>query len=202
MYIPNHFQENDPLVLRSLVEANNFGTLISTLADRPYATHLPFLYDTERSRLLAHMARANPHWRALADGTGEALVVFQGPHAYISPSWYVAAGVPTWNYTAVHIYGRFRVLDDEAEHRDVMGALTETHESARPDPWPADFDSPVLRRMIGATVAFEIAITEQQGKFKLSQNRSAEDRAKVIEALESDGGDDPTGVARLMRDGR
>ncbi|TDJ66803.1 MAG: FMN-binding negative transcriptional regulator [Proteobacteria bacterium] len=199
MYIPDHFQENDPFVLRELIEANNFGTLISTLDQRPYATHLPFLYDADRARLLGHMARANPHWRALADDLCDTLVVFQGPHAYVSPSAYVEPGVPTWNYAAIHVYGRFHVLDDAADHRGILETLTERHESARPEPWLADFDSSMLRRMMGATVAFEIVINELMGKFKLSQNRSARDRAKVIEALEIEGTDNATGVADLMR---
>ena len=199
MYIPPHFHEDDPQTLQALIEANNFGTLTSIVDERPYATHLPFVFDTERSRLLGHMARANPHWRALAEDPRDTLVMFQGPHAYVSPSLYTDPGVPTWNYTAVHIYGRFRILDDTGEHHAVMTALTEQHESGRPAPWRADFDSSMINKMVRATVAFEIVIDECLGKFKLSQNRSAEDRANVITALAGEGGDDARGVAVLMQ---
>jgi transcriptional regulator len=99
----------------------------------------------------------------------------------------------------VHIYGRFRLLNDTAEHHRVMIALTEQHESGRPEPWRADFDSSMIQRMVRATVAFEIVIAQCLGKFKLSQNRSAEDRANVITALADEGDDNSSGVAELMR---
>lgn len=199
MYTPAHFNQNDPQVVQTLIDANNFGTLISMLDGRPFATHLPFIYDPDRSVLQAHMARANPHWQNLETVEGEVLVIFQGPHAYVSPSLYSDPGVPTWNYAVVHIYGRFSILEQASDHRYVMEKLTAQHESQRSQPWGADFDSSMVQRMIRATVAFEIAITELQGKFKLSQNRSQTDRENVIEALETDGGDDAIGLAELMR---
>ena len=199
MYIPTHFAENDPQSLQKLIEANNFGTLISARDERPFATHLPFIYDAAGSRLLAHMARANPHWQSLAESTLEALVIFQGPHAYISPSLYSEPGVPTWNYAAVHVYGRFRVLDDPIDHRRVLESLTKQHEAARDDPWKADFDTSMVQQMMRATVAFEIIINELQGKFKLSQNRSTTDRENVIDSLEAEGVDNAAAVASLMR---
>ena len=94
----------------------------------------------DRTRLLAHMARANPHWRQLAEAKADALVIFQGPHAYVSPSLYSDPGVPTWNYAVVHVYGRFRVLDAASDHRQVLETLTAQHESQRADPWQADFE--------------------------------------------------------------
>ena len=200
MYTPAHFNQTDPQALREMIEANSFGTLISMLDDRPFATHLLFIYDPDHSRLLAHMARANPHWSELARTKRDALIIFQGPHAYISPSLYRDPGVPTWNYTAVHIYGRFRVLDDAIEHRQVMETLTAQHETQRPVPWQADFDSSMVQQMLQATVAFEIEISEVQGKFKLGQNRSSADRENVIHELQNDGGDDAAGLAQLMRE--
>lgn len=198
MYTPTHFLESNRDALVELIDANNFGTLISTLDGRPYATHLPFVHETGKPRLIGHMARANPHWQELAKNPGETLVLFQGPHAYVSPTWYVDPGVPTWNYTAVHVYGDFRVLDDEAEHTTVLHELTERHESARPKPWRADFDSTMIRQMIRATVAFEIVIDRYEGKFKLSQNRSHTDQTRVIDALTQAGGENAAGVAELM----
>lgn len=199
MYTPAHFNETDQKILQNMIEANNFGTLISTRDDRPFATHLPFIYDPDHQRLLAHMARANPHWRQLQQAEADTLVVFQGPHAYVSPSLYSDSGVPTWNYAVVHIYGRFRVLESASDHREVMETLTAQHESRRTEPWQADFDSSMVQQMMRATVAFEIEISEVQGKFKLSQNRSTTDRENVIAALEIDGGDDAIGLAKLMR---
>ena len=199
MYIPAHFAENDRQSLQKLIEANNFGTLISARDKRPFATHLPFIYDAAGSRLLGHMARANPHWQSLAKSTREALVIFQGPHAYISPSLYSDPGVPTWNYATVHVYGRFRVLEDENDHRRVLELLTEQHEVAREEPWQVDFDASMVQQMMRATVAFEIIISEQQGKFKLSQNRSTTDRENVIDALEAEGHENSIGLASLMR---
>ena len=199
MYVPTHFNETDPQVLRNMIEDNNFGTLISSGDDRPFATHLPFVYDRERPRLLAHMARANPHWRELEQSGAEALVVFQGPHAYISPSLYTDPSVPTWNYAAVHVYGRFRILDSASDHHGVMETLTAQHESRRPETWQADFDSSMVQQLIRATVAFEIEISEVQGKFKLGQNRPTTDRENIIRALEQDGGDDAIGLAELTR---
>jgi transcriptional regulator len=198
MYTPTHFQETDPAALAELIAAHNFGTLISTVDGRPFATHLPFVHDRAGARLLGHMSRANPHWRELERGPGQALVVFQGPHAYVSPSWYEEPGVPTWNYTAVHVYGRFRIVADEAEHEAALRALSEQHESGRPAPWRADFSSDMVRRLIRATVAFDIAIEEYEGKFKLSQNRPEGDRARVIGALQAESGDGPAGIAELM----
>ncbi len=199
MYIPAHFAENDPQSLQNLIDANNFGTLISASDERPFATHLPFIYEAAGSRLLAHMARANPHWQRLAESALDALVIFQGPHAYVSPTLYSEPGVPTWNYAAVHVYGRFRVLDDPTDHRHVLESLTQQHEAARDDPWQANFDSSMVQQMMRATVAFEIIISELQGKFKLSQNRSTTDRDNVIEALEAEGVENAAGVASMMR---
>lgn len=198
MYCPNHFVESDPRVLQALIEANNFATLISNVDGRPFATHLPFIGSLEEGRLYAHMARANPHWQALATERAQALVIFEGPHAYISPSWYANAGVPTWNYATVHVYGVFCVIDDLKEHERVLNALTAKHEAQRVCPWQPDFGAPLLSGMLGATLAFRIDISEIQGKFKLSQNRPAEDRANVISELTNSGYDTERGVAKLM----
>jgi len=183
IYIPAHFAEHDLQSLQKLIETNNFGTLISARDERPFATHLPFIYDAAGARLLGHMARSNPHWQSLANSTREALVIFQGPNTYISPSLYSDPGVPTWNYATVHVYGRFRVLEGANDHRRVLELLTEQHEAVREEPWKADFYASMVQQMMRATVALEIIISEQQGKFKLSQNRSAADREKVIDGL-------------------
>ncbi|MFT4562027.1 MAG: transcriptional regulator [Gammaproteobacteria bacterium] len=199
MYIPTHFRENDPQELARVIQQNNFGCLISTLDNRPFATHLPFVYEPHNKRLVGHMARANPHWPGLEASSTEVLVIFQGPHSYISPTWYAKPGVPTWNYVAVHLYGHFLVLRDPKEHRQAMTTLTNLHEAAQETPWSVDFDSPMTTKMLEQTVAFEIVIKETQGKFKLNQNRSSEDRSNVIDSLESQANDNSKGTAKLMR---
>jgi transcriptional regulator len=130
------------------------------------------------------MARANTQWRAFAAGT-EALVVFQGPHAYISPSWYATElSVPTWNYVVVHAYGEPRLIEEPASVRALLEATTATYESGFPEPWavdrlPVDF----VEKLAGAIVAFEIPITRIEGKFKLGQNRSEADRQGALAGL-------------------
>lgn len=199
MYIPKHFAQNEPALLAEVIRQYSFGTLVSVVEQRPFATHLPFIYDQENGGLHAHMARSNPHWHALLEAPEEALVIFQGPHAYVSPSWYDSPGVPTWNYAAVHVYGFFQTIDDPEQHRQILERLTAVHEATQTNPWVADFDSPTVSQMIGGTVAFEISIKEIQGKFKLSQNRSPTDRVNVIETLENVGSDNASGVAEMMR---
>jgi transcriptional regulator len=182
MYIPTAFRTDDRAALFDLIERHGFGTLVSVIDWAPFASHLPFLLDREAGVLLGHLARANPHARAL-DGGAEALVIFQGPHGYVSPSWYATApAVPTWNYAAVHVRGVPRRLD-EARVRDLLDRLVRRYESGRQRPWANDLPADFRDRMVRAVVGFEVPITSLEGKFKLSQNRSAEDRRGVIQAL-------------------
>ena len=181
MYIPKHFLESRQELLHDLIRNNAFAPLITQLDGQFFASHLPFLFDPARGEhgaLRSHMARANPQWRDLA--SAEALVIFQGPHAFVSPSWYIEKpAVPTWNYAVVHAYGSARLLDD-VELRTLLQDTIGTFES--PDTnlvLPEEY----FDRMSRGVVGFEIAITRLEGKFKLSQNRSAADRASVIRAL-------------------
>ncbi len=205
MYIPPAFAEDDLHRLHTVMRQYSFATLVTQGSEGLQASHLPFLLDPERGpygTLLCHMARANPQWRAFGD-EGEALVVFQGPHAYISPTWYrTELSVPTWNYVAVHAYGQPKVLTEPERALQVLERLTATYEGGFQRPWftgrlPADF----VRRLLNGIVAFEIEITRLEGKFKLGQNRSAEDRTGVVKALEAE--DDPLAraVAHLMGEG-
>lgn len=199
MYSPDHFEEIDPEILEQLITDYNFGTLISVVGGRPFATHLPFLLDVEAHCLIAHMARANEHWQALAADSMDALVIFQGPHTYVSPTWYADPGVPTWNYAAVHVYGEFTLIDDPDAHKAAMIALTERHENDHAHAWRADFAQSPAKGMLAGTVAFRIAIKEIQGKFKLSQNRSAIDRERVIAKLETSDDSNAQAIAALMQ---
>ena len=198
MYIPKFNAVTDPALLFELMRQFSFATLVTMHEAAPFATHLPFLVYPERGTqgtLVAHMARGNAQWRdlAAAESSGqEALVIFQGAHAYISPSWYVdhvedRMNVPTWNYMVVHAYGVPRLIEDETRVREELSALIQQHESGFVKPWAMNLPEDYLRKMTGAIVAFEIPITRLEGKFKLSQNRSERDRSRVIaELLASD----------------
>jgi transcriptional regulator len=202
MYVPPHFAEDDPAILHDLIRDHSFGLLVSVVDGAPFATHLPFLLDAERGphgTLVAHMARANPHWRAFADG-GDSLVVFQGPHAYVTPSWYAPGNnVPTWNYVAVHAYGVARVIDDPAATRAVPERLTALHESGFAEPWQlADQDPKFIDGMVRGIVAFELPVARLEGKAKLSQNKPPADRAAVAAALAACDRADDQALAAMM----
>lgn len=204
MYVPKHFEIADPSWCHALMRAQSFAVMIT--ADdtgAPFATHLPFLVDDTRGpkgTLRGHVARANPHWRYLAAGR-PTLVVFSGAHAYVSPSWYAQRpAVPTWNYVVVHASGTGVLVEDPARVRTLLADLVHAHERVgQPAAWsfeslPADYVDAMQRGI----VAFEIPIDRLEGKAKLSQNRSAEDRARTRDALA--GADDPLAraVAVLM----
>jgi transcriptional regulator len=201
IYSPAAFQETDRDALHALIEAHGFATLVSPDAEDPLITHLPLLLDRGRGAagtLIGHVARANPHWRRLKERP-DALALFHGPHAYVSPSWYgVHPSVPTWNYAVVHAHGRARLIEEAGALEGLVRRLVDTFESSRPAPWrmelPADYQQGMLRGIVG----FEIELTRLTGKFKLSQNRTPDDRQRVAAALGS-GAPDEQGVAALMR---
>jgi transcriptional regulator len=193
MYIPKHFHETDLNTLAELIEANAFGTLVTLADSRPFATHVPFLYERAANVLHAHVARANPQWQQLG-ATREVLAIFQGPHGYVSPTWYTEPGVPTWNYAAVHVYGTAVTIDDPAATARHVEALAARFEQGSAKPWTPSYDPKRLAGIVG----LEIRITEIQGKLKLSQNRSAADRAGVIAQLAASGTDNDVALARMM----
>jgi len=200
VYIPEHFQENDRHRLRRLIDGHPFGLLISVRDGAPFISHLPFLFDADvgaLGRLTGHVARANPHWQYLADGR-PAVAVFQGPHAYVSPAWYGAAGVPTWNYAVVHVHGQPRVIDDVAGVEHIVTRLTAVHESRYPAPWQPDLTGERRSRLLGGIVGFEIDVTGLEAKFKLSQNRGVDDQSRVIGQLRQSSEYAERAVAELM----
>jgi len=203
MYIPKHFATDDTAQMHELIRRHNFATLITQHDGAPFASHLPFLLDTTRGphgTLLAHLARANPQWRHLAAGQ-TALAIFQGPHAYVSPSWYAAElSVPTWNYAVVHAYGTARIIEDHTELYAILKALVDTHEAGFAQPWPMDLPDDYMSKMMRGVVGFEIPIERLEGKLKLSQNRSADDRQRVIAALADSPDPTTAGVVELMRE--
>jgi transcriptional regulator len=201
MYVPPHFAQSDPATLHDFIEAHSFGLLVSQVGGVPFASHLPFLLDRPagpHGTLLGHMARANPHWRELAGQT--ALAVFSGPHAYVSPTWYEAENVvPTWNYVAVHAYGRAAVVEDRAALLDILRRSVAVYEAGMPRPWAVDDSSPFVGRMLGQIVGFRLEVERLEGKWKLNQNHPADRRRKVADALSERGGDDARAVAAMIR---
>jgi len=187
MYMPEAFAVTDEAEGAALLERLAFGCLVTHGPDGLFASHLPFVYDPERRVLAGHLARANPH-RSRA-GEDEALVIFQGANAYVSPSFYpskVKHGrvVPTWNYEAIHLRGRLSWREDPAWLRAHLNVLTDRFEASRAKPWAvADAPEDYLERMIGGIVGLEIAVEEIQAKRKLSQNRDGPDRLGVIAGL-------------------
>ena len=210
MYLPKHFEQPDPEAIARLLAAHPLATLVWPAADALTAEHLPLLWDRgpgdgALGTLRGHVARANPLWR---DGAGaEVLVVFQGPQAYVTPSWYpskaaTAKVVPTWNYAVVHARGALRITEDAAWLRALVGRLTDTHEAARAQRWQVD-DAPAdyIEQLLRAIVGIEIELTSLQGKWKVSQNGSAADRAGVAAGLESLGSDAARNLAAMLRGG-
>lgn len=202
MYVPAIFAEDDPAELASLMRAASFAALVTTVDGRPAATHLPLVLDQDSGapgRLLGHVARANDHWKSF-DGTNEALAIFAGPHAYISPSWYESANmVPTWNYAAVHVYGRPRIIEDTDAVLALLARLVRTYELDATGNWSMDKSDPeIMRGMTKGIVAFEMPIERMEGKWKMSQNRKPVDAKGAIEGLRGLGGAEAKTVAEIM----
>jgi transcriptional regulator len=201
MYTPKLFAVEDRAQQLQFMRDYGFATLVSLGGHGPTATHLPLAVEERDDGsvfLMGHVARANPHWKDLESGT-EALAIFHGPHAYISPTWYeMHPSVPTWNYAAVHAYGKAKLLDAAATRR-LLNTLSDQYESGREKPWRMeDLTIDYVEKMVAAIVGFEIAIERIEGKFKLSQNRPAADRAGVVNGL-LQGAPADLQVARLMQ---
>lgn len=203
MYVPKHFQTDDPATLSELIRRHGFAVLVTVDNDGlPFVTHQPLLFEPEggpHGRLLGHIARANPQWQHFANGK-PVLAVFQGPHAYISPNWYqVRPAVPTWNYAAVHAYGTPRIVEEPAAVRALLERLARTYEQGNAKPWTlADEPDTFIAGMQRGIVAFEIPISRIEGKLKLSQNRKAVDREGAIAGLRAVGGAENLATADAM----
>lgn len=201
MYLPSQFEETRPEQLSQLMHAHPLATLITLGADGLNANHIPFEFDPEPApfgTLRAHIARSNPLWRDFSPEV-EALVVFQGPQSYISPSWYATKKehgkvVPTFNYMVVHAYGALRVIDDPVWMRGLLQRLTDRHEASRAQPWKVD-DAPqaYIEQLMSAIIGLELPVSRLIGKWKVSQNQSQANRAGVAEGLTCIG--DPNALA-------
>ena len=191
MYLPSAFRQDDLAELHAQLQANPFALLTSAGAAGVQASHLPLLLEPgegEFGTLYGHFARANPHWRDLQDGA-EALTVFSGPDAYISPGWYPAKAehgkvVPTWNYIAVHARGPVELIEEPERLLQIVSRLSDQHERGRERPWAvSDAPREYLDSMLRAIVGFALPIRRLEGKWKLGQNRSAADQAGVRDGL-------------------
>lgn len=196
MYVPGHFKSPDPALLSRLIETYSFGTMI-TAAEEMKLTHLPCLFDGSRGEhgtIRAHVARANDHWKHFDT---ETLIVFQGPHCYVSPTWYEEVfSVPTWNYAVAHVYGQPEVLDESRSLEFLMDMVRFFED---PDStYDYEEGGAYARKSLPGIVAFEMPIAKVDMKFKMSQNKTEGDRLRVIDRLAK--GDDPMGreVARFM----
>lgn len=201
MYIPAAFAESDLTRLHDFIEQNSFGLLVSQVDGLAFATHLPFLLERTAGKhgtLICHVARANPQWRLV--GGQMALAIFSGPHAYVSPTWYEDEQVvPTWNYAAVHAYGRVEVVEDEDALLGIVQQMVRVYEQSMPRPWSFDASSTFVQRLLGQIVGLRIEVEKIEGKFKLNQNHPAERRKKVVRALQQRGDENALAIAAMMR---
>jgi transcriptional regulator len=191
MYIPKHFEITDNEEIVKFIEANGFGQLISLVEGKLFSTHIPFILSKDRTRIIGHVAKNNSQWKEI-DGQN-ALVTLEGPHGYVSPLWYSTPNLPpTWNYQAIHIYGKSSTIHDTKKIKNIVHSLTAQYESVFDEPWQPSYDE----RMLTSIVGIELEITDIQCKYKLSQNRSDLDRKLVAERLEKLGA---TKLAKAMK---
>lgn len=209
MYTPSYFRDEDLVSLHRQIESTRLATLVTFDETGLQASHIPLLLEPAQGpqgTLYGHLAKANPQWKALETGA-QALLIFQGADAYISPSFYAAKAehgkvVPTWNYLAVHAYGRADVFTDPERLLRIVTGLTDKHEAGRAEPWavtdaPADY----IEKMLNGIVGFAIPIERLEGKRKLNQNRSAEDIAGVSKGLALSQDPSDQKIAQLMSQG-
>jgi len=205
MYTPSSFREDRIENLHEMIRSNNFGILVTHNNEgAPEATHIPFMIDSgpgsgEYGTLVTHMARANKHWRSWNDDT-VAMVIFRGPHSYISPSWYAdRVTVPTWNYAAVHASGNPAVIHDTVRLREIVTELVHFHESQVENEWSIEEAESIMDKELKAIVGVEIRIDNIEGKMKFNQNRSSEDRQGVIDHLSKSENTVEREVAGIMK---
>ncbi len=201
MYIPEHFHVREHSDAIRFMQANPFAILISDADGEPFATHVPVAVHEagEQVVIRGHVAKANPHWRHL-EQKPSCLIIFHGPHAYVSPSNYTTREVvPTWNYGAVHVYGNARTFSAPQDLLPMLHHLIGTFEAAYADQW-AELSQTYRERMLSHIVGFEITATRIEAKFKLSQNRTRKEQANVITSLGASSDTAISGVAQLMQE--
>jgi len=201
MYTPSQFDKDDIQSLHDFIESHSFATFITTDEAEPIASHLPLLLARSsgtHGRLIGHLAKANPQWMSAEGRT--TLSIFHGPHAYISPTWYETQNaVPTWNYVAVHVYGKWKSVENKEGKADIVRQYVEFYESKMPAPWSMDeTEDGFIDRLLDAIVCSTIEIERIEGKWKLNQNHDSERRLRVIRSLQKTGGHQELKIAELM----
>ncbi|GAB5474275.1 MAG: protease synthase/sporulation negative transcriptional regulator PaiB [Maribacter sp.] len=199
MYTPDHYKNEDIDQIKVFLRQHSFGILVTTADKKPWATHIPLELDTDTEGhdiLVGHIAKANPQWQHFKENE-QVLCIFNGPHSYISSSWYAAEEVPTWNYIAVHVYGTLTLLDEKAVLAS-LHKLVDNYEKASKNPISLHDISPKTMRQIKGIVGFQIKVTDIQATYKLSQGRE-HDHPKIISELEERDGAGSKAIAQCMR---
>jgi transcriptional regulator len=198
VYTPKQFLVEDQQAIYEFIENNSFGILFSTHNGKPFATHLPILINQNEGYLYGHFARLNPQWNDIDDQ--EVMVVFQGPHSYISPSWYeTTAAVPTWNYVAVHVYGRVELIEDGNELLEDLNVMVSKYEGSNGTYHIDESNNEFVNGLMKGIVGFKLIIHNLEGKWKLSQNHSIDRQESVIANLEQIPSDNAREIAKLMK---
>jgi len=199
MYIPKQFVINEEEVMFDIIEENGFATLFSQHEGHPYATHLPLTLDREKRLLHGHFARPNKQWKDAENQ--ELLIVFQGPHCYISSSWYETnESVPTWNYVAVHVYGTLEIVTNEQEIRQSLTDLVDQYEASDSNYSMSAVPDEYMEALNKGIVTFTIRIDRMEGAAKLSQHHPVQRKSAVIQQLEQIPRDNEQAIAKLMRE--
>lgn len=202
MYIPAGFEVEDSETLRAFISQNGFATLITPQAERLQVTHLPLLFEVSDGNgvIYGHVAKANDHWRAF-DDKAESVAIFHGPHAYISPQWYVVSpAVPTWNYAVVHIRGPVEAIHDLKWLSGHVDELVDVHESKTHGSMGEQTAPEFKAKLLSGIVGFRMEVKTIEGKYKLSQNRSVADQHEAARNLEATGYQAAIDVAAMMRE--
>lgn len=199
MYTPDHYKNGNIEELKEFISKNAFGILVNQTNGRPWATHIPLELDVDplgKDILVGHIAKANPQWQYFKEGE-EVLAIFNGPHSYISSSWYKEEEVPTWNYIAVHVYGKIKILD-KAAVLESLHKLVDKYEKTSEQPVSIDSLSEATMKQVNGVVGFQIDITEIQATYKLSQTRP-QDHSQIIDQLEKTNNQGSKEVAHCMK---
>ena len=201
MYIPKYFEINDLSVIKEFLNSYGFGLLINNAQDDLTGTHLPFLYQAnegDKGALYTHVARNNLQWQSLSPDK-KVLAVFSGPHGYISPRWYSSnPAVPTWDYVAIHVYAYPELIEDKEKLYDLLTKISNFYEKQNGTDWKPDFAGEYYQKLTQAIVGIKLKVVDIQASFKLSQNKSVEDKNKVIAALKAKGDPESIKLADLV----
>lgn len=201
MYIPKDFKIDDENIIYDIMEKNSFATVFSQHKGRPFATHLPLTLNREEQVLYGHFARPNPQWSDMLNQ--EVLVIFQGPHSYISPSWYETdRAVPTWNYVSVHVFGQIEIVENEEVLIDSLRNMVKTYEEPTSSYNLEKIDARYIEGLSKGIVGFRVKISSVEGKWKLSQNHPAERRELIIKQLEQIPSENSKQIAEYMKETR